>query len=176
MPTQKLKLVATSVASAVTANLTVSGNIKDPKFVLSSVPDLPQDEILSQLLFSTARSRLSPFQVAQIAAALASLSGVGPAIGDPLAGIRSKLGLDQLSVGTGATGGAALQAGRYVAPGVRVGAQQSATGTGTQATVQIDIAKGLKFETTAGTGSASATGEAVGGDAASVGITYQFEY
>ena len=37
-----------------------------------------------------------------------------------------------------------------MARGVYVGAQQSASGSGTQATVQIDLAKGLKLEATAG--------------------------
>jgi translocation and assembly module TamB len=171
-----LKLVATSVTSTLTATLTVSGSVSDPKITLSSVPEMPQDEILSQLLFNTTKSRLSPFQVAQIAAAVASLTGAGSSIGDPLAGVRSTLGLDELSVGSDSSGAPTLEAGRYIAPGVRVGARQSATGTGTQATVQIDITKGLKLETTAGTGSASATGGAAGGDAASVGIKYQFEY
>ena len=46
-----------------------------------------------------------------------------------------------------------VQAGRYIARGVYVGAQQSASGGGTQATVQVDIAKGLKLQGTAGTGS-----------------------
>jgi len=172
-----LKLVATASNATLTSTLTISGNVRDPKITLSSVPDMPQDEILSQLLFNTAKSRLNPFQVAQIAAALASISGVGPSVGDPLGGVRSALGLDQLSVGSDASGGTALQAGRYLAPGVRVGASQSATGTGTQATVQIDLAKGLKLETTVGSGSASATpGVAGSSNGTGVGLTYQFEY
>jgi translocation and assembly module TamB len=172
-----LKLVASAGNVNMTSTLTISGYVKDPKITLSSVPDMPQDEILSQLLFHTAKSRLNPFQIAQIAAALASMSGVGPSIGDPLGGVRSALGLDQLSVGSNASGGAALQAGRYIAPGVRIGASQSATGTGTQATVQIDLAKGLKLETTVGSGSSSATpGVAGSSNGTGVGLTYQFQY
>jgi translocation and assembly module TamB len=172
----QLKLVATSVSSTVTATLTISGDVKNPKITLSSIPDLPQDEILSLLLFNTARSRLSPFQLAEIAAALASISGAGPGIGDPLGGLRSALGLDQLSVGSGAGGGATLEAGRYLAPGVRVGASQSATGGQTQATVQIDLAKGLKLQTTAGTPAAAGTATPGTPSGTSVGLTYQFEY
>ena len=171
-----LQLVATSRSPSLTSTLTISGEVTNPKIMLSSVPDLPQDEILSHLLFNTAKARLSPFQLAQIAAALASIAGVGPSIGDPLAGVRSALGLDQLGLGSDASGGTALQAGRYLAPGVRVGATQSATGTGTQATVQIDLAKGLKLETTTGTGAATATGTAGASNGTSVGVTYQFEY
>jgi translocation and assembly module TamB len=170
-----IHFVATSSTASITATLTVSGSASDPKITLSSVPDLPQDEILSQLLFNTSTSKLSAFQLAQIATALASLSGATNGF-DPLESLRTSLGLDRLSVGSDSSGNPSVQAGRYVARGVYVGAQQSATGTGTQATVQIDLAKGLKLQTTAGSGSSSATGSASSADSASVGITYQFEY
>jgi translocation and assembly module TamB len=171
-----IKLVATSTTNNITATLTVSGSANDPKITLSSVPELPQDEILAQLLFHQGVGTLSPFQVAEIAAGLAELAGVTGGAGDPLASLRNTLGLDRLSVGSGSTGSPTLEAGRYLAPGVYLGAQQSATGNGTQASVQIDLAKGLKLETTAGTGTASATGSASSGNAASVGLTYQFQY
>jgi translocation and assembly module TamB len=170
-----IHFVATSTTASIVATLTVSGSASNPKIVLSSVPDMPQDEILSQLLFNTSTSKLSPLQLAQIAAALASLSGATSGF-DPLESLRTTFGLDRLSVGSDSSGNPSLQAGRYVARGVYVGAQQSATGTGTQATVQIDLAKGLKLQTTAGSGSTSATGSTSSADAASVGITYQFEY
>ncbi|WP_254073337.1 translocation/assembly module TamB domain-containing protein [Acidisphaera sp. S103] len=170
-----IHFVATSTTASIVATLTVSGYASDPKITLSSVPDMPQDEILSQLLFNTSTSKLSALQLAQIAAALASLSGATAGF-DPLESLRTGLGLDRLSIGSSSTGAPTLQAGRYVARGVYVGAQQSASGGGTQATVQIDLAKGLKLETTAGSGSTSATGAASSGDAASIGITYQFEY
>ena len=167
--------VATSTTAAIVATLTVSGTVQALKITLSSVPDLPQDEILSQLLFNTSTAKLSPFQLAQIAAALASLSGAAPGF-DPLEQLRNTFGLDRLSVGSSRSGGPTLEAGRYLARGVYLGAKQSASGSGTQATVQIDLAKGLKLETTAGSGSSSATGSASNADAASVGLTYQFEY
>ncbi len=168
--------VATSTTPTLVATLTVSGSASDPKITLSSVPEMPQDEILAQLLFGTSTSKLSPLQLAQIATALASLSGAAPGF-DPLDSLRTSLGLDRLSVGTNSSGNPTLQAGRYVARGVYVGAQQSASGSGTQVTVQVDLAKGLKLEATAGSsGSSSATGSASSEDAASVGVTYQFEY
>jgi translocation and assembly module TamB len=84
-----------------------------------------------------------------------------------LATARKALGLDQLNVGSSSTGSPTLNAGRYVAKGVYVGAKQGVGGNaGTQATVQIDITKGLKLETDAGSGAGSN----------SVGLSYQFEY
>ncbi len=170
-----IHFIATSTTATMVATLTISGSAKNPKIALSSVPEMPQDEILAQLLFNTSTSKLSPFQLAEIAAALASMSGATSNF-DPLESLRSKFGLDRLSVGSGPTGSPTLEAGSYLAKGVYLGAKQSATGGGTQATVQIDLTKGLKLETTAGSGNTSATGSTSNADAASVGLTYQFEY
>jgi translocation and assembly module TamB len=178
-----IDFVAESVSNTVTATLAVTGYASAPKITLSSSPELPQDEILAQLLFQSSTSQLSPFQLASIATALASIAGVntGGGVGGLLGSVRQGLGLDELSIGngignpTGATptaGSSAsknenaptLQAGRYVAPGVYVGAAQGTTGNGTAAQVQIDIAKGLKLQTQ------------VGGDSNGVGVTYQFNY
>ena len=171
-----LKLVAVSSSPSVTATLTVEGSVRKPKFTLASTPELPQDEILSQLLFNTNKSKLSVFQVAQIGDALASLAGGPSVIGGTLDSARTALGLDRLSVGSDTTGEPVVEGGRYLAPGVYFGAKQSTTGAGTKATVQIDLAKGLKVEATAGTSSTSATGSEGTSSAGSVGLTYQIEY
>jgi translocation and assembly module TamB len=162
-----LKFVANSSNGSTTATLTVGGYASAPKITLSSVPDLPQDEVLAYLLFRTSAANLTPFQLAEIAGALAQISGVTGGAGDPLATARKALGLDQLNVGSNSNGSPTLNAGRYVAKGVYVGAKQGVGGSaGTQATVQIDITKGLKLETDAGSGAGSN----------SVGLKYQFEY
>ena len=169
-----LNLVSTTSRASVAVTLTVSGTPAAPKVVLTSVPELPQDEILAQLLFRRSVGALSPIEIAQIAVALASLSGVGPGIENPLNRVRQALGLDRLSVGTTASGGAALEAGRFVAPGVYVGAKQGVSG-GSQAIVRIDIGKGLTLQGTAGTGG-SATGAGGESNGSGVGIGYEFEY
>ncbi len=162
-----LDFVAESSAGNVTATLAIGGYASAPKITLSSVPELPQDEVLAYLLFKRSAKELGPFQIAEIAAAVASLTGVGGGVGNPLESVRRGLGLDRLSIGGGASGSApTVEAGRYIGNGVYVGAKQGTTGAQTQATVQVDITKGLKLETDVGTGT--------GGN--SVGLTYQFEY
>ena len=147
-----LDFVAQSTANGVTATLNITGYADQPKIRLSSSPDLPQDEILAQLLFGQSVKQLTPFQVVQIAQALAAVTGIGGG-GDPLASVRKGLGLDRLSVGaaSGNGPGATVEAGKYVANGVYVGTKQGTSG-GTQAQVQIDLTKHLKLETQLGTG------------------------
>ncbi len=176
-----LDFVANSTNGNIVATLAITGYASAPKIVLSSVPELPQDEVLAQLLFHQSASSLSGFQLAQAAAALAQISGAGGGALDPLSAVRQRLGLDRLSVGSGQNGaGASLEAGSYVAPGVFVGAKQDTSGGGgTQAEVQIDLMKGLRLQTTVGTGGAtSVTGATATNDpnGTSVGLTYQFHY
>ena len=168
-----LDFAADSTTGSVTATLGITGYASAPKISLTSVPELPQDEVLAYLLFKRSAKELGPFQLAEIAASVASLTGVGGSASNPLERIRKGLGLDRLSVGGGSNAGSgtssaapSVEAGRYVRPGVYVGAKQGTTGSQTQATVQIDLYKGLKAQTDVGTGR--------GGN--SVGLTYQFEY
>lgn len=166
-----LDFVATSRTVAITANINVGGYASAPKITFSSVPDLPPSEVLAYLLFKRSAQELGPLQLAQIAAAIAQLTGVGGGV-DPLGLVQRGLGLDRLSVigGSGATTGTsrgpAIEGGRYVAPGVYIGAKQGLSGNQTAAQVQIDLAPGLKAQTEVGTGA--------GGS--SVGLSYEFEY
>jgi translocation and assembly module TamB len=170
IPTLDLE-ATTTTANNTTASLIIGGTAEKPTITLTASPPLPSDEVLSQLLFGQATASLSPFQAASLAAALASLSGVGgSAISDPLGGVRNALGLDELSLGGSGAGPPTVNAGRYVAPGVYVGAQQSTSGQGTQATVQINLYKGLQLQTATGTSGAGS------GASSSVGLTYQFNY
>jgi translocation and assembly module TamB len=161
-------------SGTVTANLAITGTASSPKIALSSSPPLPQDEVLSQLLLGQSAASLQPLELAQIAAALASLTGASSGIGDPLNSVRTELGLDRLSIGNNG-GGSSLDAGRYVSPGVYVGARQSLSGSGTQSVVQIDITKNLKLEGTVGTGTASATGSQ-SSQGTGVAVIYQKDY
>ncbi|HEY2131502.1 MAG TPA: translocation/assembly module TamB domain-containing protein, partial [Acetobacteraceae bacterium] len=175
-----LDFLASSTAGNITANLEITGYASNPKITLSSTPQLPQDEVLAQLLFGQSAAKLGPLQLAQIAAALAEITGVtGGNSFAALDSIRQGLGLDRLSVGSGTGGsGASVEAGRYVAPGVYVGARQSTSGTGTQAVVQVDLWRGLKLQGTAGTssGTTATTTGATDTTGSSIGLTYQFEY
>jgi translocation and assembly module TamB len=169
-----IDFVAENTSNGVTATLTVTGYADAPKIQLSSSPELPQDEILAHLLFGRSVKQLSPVQLAEIAGAVAEIGGIGGE--NPLAAVRKGLGLDRLTVGSASGGGAAVEAGKYIANGVYLGTKQGTSG-GTQAQVQIDLAKHLKLESTVGTGGTPATGATPNNDpGTSVGLTYQFEY
>ena len=175
-----IDFVAESVVNQYTADLEVSGYADKPKITLRSTPSLPQDQVLALILFGTETANLSPFQIAQIAAALASLTGGGGGF-DPLSAARNALGLDTLSVGSGSGNGsntgASIEGGKYVTRNVYVGARQATSGGGSQAVVQIDLTKRLKAFTTVGTGGTVTGATTPENDpGSSVGLKYQFRY
>jgi translocation and assembly module TamB len=167
-----------------TATLHVGGYADAPQFEFTSTPAMPQDQIMAYLMFGENASQLTALQLAEIGAALASLSGVG---GDstlnPLVKVQKTLGLDRLTIGsgtttnaTGAETGASIEAGRYISKRVYVEAKQSTTGT-SQLEADVDLTKRLKLQTKLGNGSASVQGTTPENDPGSaIGLIYQFEY
>lgn len=174
-----LDFVAQSSSGGVSATLTVSGYASAPKLVLTSTPPLPQDEILARLLFQQSATQLSPWQLAQIGDALASLGNMG-GLGDPLTRVRSSLGLDRLAVTSGGSTGTetVIEAGRYVAHDIYVGAKQGMAGN-TQAVVQVDLTKHLKLQTQISnnnTPTPVTPGTVPVDTGSNIGLSYQFEY
>jgi translocation and assembly module TamB len=177
-----LNFTAQTVSGGVTATLTVTGYASEPKIVLSSSPQLPQDEVIARLLFQQNVSQLTPLQLAGIAQGAAAMGGLGGGF-NPLSAVRRTLGLDRLAVGS-VSGGAngtqnqtTVEAGRYVTRNVYVGVKQNIAG-GTQTQVQVDITRQLKAQATISTSASAVTtqGNTLQDNGSSVGLSYQFEY
>jgi translocation and assembly module TamB len=162
-------LTAQVQAADVTAEITVQGPPTKPEIKLTSTPNLPQDEILSRVMFGTGVGQITPAQGLQLAQAAATLAGGGPSVLDRL---RNFTGLDRLSVGDapstpgGTATGTTVSGGKYVAPGVFVGADQGLSGTSTRAKVEVEITPNITVKATAG----AAT------DASSLGVQYKLDY
>lgn len=176
MPTLDLSAQATSGSTTIT--VAVQGSPAAPQVTFTSSPELPQDEVLARLLFDRATSNLSPFEIAQIAGAVAQMTGIGGGAANPLDKVRGLLGLDRLGVtsgsqqsGTSGTQqggqtGPTVEAGRYVAPGVFLGVRQGTQGGQTGVGVQVELTPRLKLDGQTATGPA--------GDR--LGLSYEFEY
>ena len=94
-----LDLVAETSTSGVTAQIAVTGPAIQPAFQISSNPSLPEDEILSRILFQKSSGSLSAFQALQLANAVATLSGKA----DAFENVRKSLGVDSLDISSSAT-------------------------------------------------------------------------
>ena len=143
----RLDFVASTTVQSTTINVEIGGTSRAPLIAVTSVPSLPPDEAMALLLFGKPASGLSAFELAQAAQGLAELTGQASGTG-MLSRLRTGLGLDRLSVGSGsgANSPVSLEAGRYVAPGVYVGARQGATGTSSRGVVQVDVLEHVKIE------------------------------
>jgi translocation and assembly module TamB len=158
-----LNVVAMTSTRNMTITASVTGRASDPDIVLSSVPELPQEEVLAQFLFGRSLNDLSPFQLAQLATAAAGLAGADDGTG-LLGQLRGATGLDELDLVAGEEGGVAVQAGRYVTENVYLGVRAGGEGDA-RATINLDITEGV-----------TARGE-VGADGRSrVGVFFEREY
>lgn len=107
----RLNLTATRDDPALTATIRVTGTAARPTIALTSTPALPQDEILSQVLFGRSASQLSAFEAAQLAASVGALAGGGGF--DVIGNLRELAGLDRLSFG-GEASALTVAGGRYL--------------------------------------------------------------
>ena len=150
---------------AITASIT--GRSSRPTITLTSSPPLPQDEILSRVLFDKNTTELSALEAVQLADAAAELSGQGGGSGQALGAARDLLGLDVLRVeGSAASeAGPGVAAGKYGREDVYVGVKQgSAAGSGSVG-VEVDVTPNISIITGVGqTGTSN------------IGLKWQWDY
>lgn len=174
----ELDFEASSQAGGTTVSATVTGPPNAPEIAFSSTPELPQDEVLARLLFDRPVSDLSPFELAQIAQAIAGATGIGGGgAGGVLERVRETLGLDRLAVGGGGEAaarttaaqeraGPTLEAGRYVADGVYVGVRQGTDTGSSRVGVRVDLTPRLRLE--------AETGDRQAGERVGVSMEWQW--
>jgi translocation and assembly module TamB len=161
-PNPQLDIEAVAQATDITAIVRVTGNANAPVIALESQPPLPQDEVLSRLMFNRSAGSITPFQAVQLAAAANRLRGGGPGVLDRL---RGALGVDTLDIGGGDATGPTVRAGRYLAPGVYLEGETGTAGQSSRARVEVELMPNLSLQ--ADTGSDARSG---------VGLRWQFDY
>jgi translocation and assembly module TamB len=174
-----LDVLAIASTADITAEVRIGGTLLAPHISLSSTPSLPQDEILSRLLFNQGLGQITPAQGLELAQAAAALTGSGP---DLLDSLRGKLGLDWLRFGSqgAATPGSILNpaaarpsgaaatgvsAGKYIGNGITVGVSQGLSPPTSQVTVGVQLRPHISVQTDVG--SHGGTG---------VGLYYKYDY
>jgi translocation and assembly module TamB len=158
-PNPLLDIHAEAAVQGIDASVIVRGTGLKPEITFASSPPLPQDELLSRILFGTSITNLSAPEALQLATAVAGLqSGKGGL--DPINALRKAVGLDRLrivpaDVATGQK--TAIAAGKYIRRKLFVevvtdGAGYSATNVEYQMTRWLSI---LSTVSTIGRASAS---------------------
>lgn len=148
-------LTAEYSRSDISARLVLNGNVASPLCRLESTPPLPEDEILSHVLFKRDASTISPYQAIQIAAAAQQLSSglSGPGF---MYQFRRAVGIDTLDVretdDTSPEAGQTVAAGKYITPELYVEVNRSFGGAESQTgmTAEYEINRHFSVETTTG--------------------------
>ncbi len=111
-----LAIVAEANLNGISATINVGGSGLKPIINFTSIPALPQDELLSRLLFGTSITSLSAPEALQLAAAVAALQGGNGGL-DPINAVRRATGLDRLRIlpaDPTINQGTAVAAGKYL--------------------------------------------------------------
>jgi translocation and assembly module TamB len=159
-----VEFTATAATTNATVTLNVSGPADDPKISFTSSPEMPQEEVLSRLLFDRSVGTLSPLQAVQLVDAVAQLTGVAGS-GGIFGRIRQATGLDDLDVRQNASGGTTVGVSKGINDNVRLGVE---AGSGTSAgrlTIDLELTRNLK-----------ARGEAGQDGSGKIGLSFEKEY
>jgi len=160
-----IDFLAEAKATTMTAQVRATGTAEKPVFAISSDPALPQDEVLSRLLFNKEAGKLSPLQAVQLARAAADLSGEGG--GGLTDRLRSAAGLATLDFDGGQEGGNGpnVTVGRYIGDRIYLSVQQGKTLDSSKVGVKIEITPRISAESTI-----NQTGDS------DIGIIYRYDY
>lgn len=147
-PDPALDIVAQANLQGLNATIRVTGTGLKPDIDFASVPALPEDELLSRLLFGSSITNLSAPEALQLAAAVASLNAGGNGDGlNPINSVRRAAGLDRLRIlpADPTTGqGTSVAAGKYL--GRRTYVELISDGAGYSATrVEFQITRWLSL-------------------------------
>src|SRR5436190_1041432 len=142
----QLDIAAEARVRGLSAQIRVTGRSQRPEIAFTSTPALPQDELLSRILFGTSITNLSAPEAVQLASAVASLNDPRGGL-DPINALRRGIGLDRLRIlPADVTQGIGTQvaAGKYL--GRRVYVEVITDGRGYSATtVEYQITRWLSI-------------------------------
>lgn len=159
-PDPQLNVLATSTANDIEARVRLTGSADNLQLTFSSDPPLPEDEVLSRLLFGQAVRNLTPLQAIQLAQAVQQIRGGGGGP-DIQSGFRRFLGLDQLTVNEAEAstgGGYTLEAGKYITDDVYLRLDKGITSEEDKVGVIIELTPSINVESEAGTTSGMGVG------------------
>ena len=156
-----VRLVASTDRDGVTAQIILEGRADAPEIRFESIPPLPEEEVVSLLLFGRGFETLSLFQAAQLASSLATLTGRSEGLMERL---RRNIGLDDLDVRTDEDGETSIRLGRYLTEQIYTDVEVSPEGK-SEVSINIDLSPSL-----------TARGRVDNQGRASVGLFFERDY
>jgi translocation and assembly module TamB len=157
-----LRFVAETEVEDTVLQVIIEGLASAPEITFASSPDLPQEEVVSRLIFGRGLDSISPFQAAQMASAVATLTGSGE--NDVVGRLRGAVGLADLDVTQTEEGGTQVSAGAYISDNIYT--EVTADSEGKQRiNLNLDVSKSVTLK-----GGASNDGDS------GVGVFFERDY
>ena len=146
---------ATTQVDDTTVAIRLEGPASAPELIVTSSPELPQDEALSLLLFGRSVSDISALQAVRLASAVRTLSGRGGlGLTDQL---RSGLGVDDLDLGTDEQGNLEARVGAYLSENIYTDVTVNTEGE-SQINLNLDVSPNVTVRGRLGSGGDSGIG------------------
>jgi translocation and assembly module TamB len=166
-----LNLELSNIGQNLTAFANITGTATKPVLTFSSIPPLPKDQILAEVLFGKNAASLSQYEAIQLASGLNELSG-GKSL-DLLGSARKTLGVDMLRINGGSSGSQQrntygtiggedksrasstadddsalprLEAGKYITGNIYVGVEQGVAENSTGVRVEVELKNNLTLQ------------------------------
>jgi translocation and assembly module TamB len=149
-PEPYFEVTGRAVNNNISAYVNLKGNMKSPVFTLYSEPALPQDEIMSRILFDREASQITPIQALQLAGAVNEL--MGRKSFDPLAYTRNLIGVDWLQVKQSeeSPGESALSAGKYLGDRFYVEIEKGISAESGKFSIRWELSPSITVDTSVG--------------------------
>lgn len=106
------ELIASTNADDVVVDVRISGQPDNLSVVLSSRPELPEEEVLARLILGRSLDKISPLQAAHLADVASRIAGRGGQ--GIVARLRDNFGLDDLDLSSDEEGDVRVRTGKYL--------------------------------------------------------------
>lgn len=135
-----------ATAGDTAVSLAVSGPVQDTRLELSSNPPMPQDEILSQLLFRRNLSKISPVQAVQLGRVARMFSGKMSAT-DLMSGFMRLPGVDMFDIRTGEQADeAVVGAGKYINERIYIEVEQGTAADSGKVSAEVGVTPNISVK------------------------------
>jgi len=161
-PQPQLDFEMAAAGKDMMAVLQISGEAENPEIELLSEPMMPNDEILSRLLFNKDISEISSFEALQLASAVRTLTTGGSGFMDKT---RGSLGVDTIDFNGDEGTGGSVKVGKHISEDVYVEVESGLTSGESEIKVEMDVTDHISVESRVD--QESNTG---------VGVNWKFDY
>lgn len=145
-----INIRAETEADDVTAIAQITGTTSNPKIEFTSIPALPQDEVLARVMFGRNLKSISPYQALQLADMLRSLrAGGGGTSINPLSKLQHALGIDELKINNESGNGEDMTVGvgKYLKENVYLEVEGGAGQDSGKVSVEVDLTPNVSVST-----------------------------